>query len=268
MSVPANEYVNEVLRKVAARATFEIADRRGVRSGQIAVLGYPKSGTSWLASLFSAALSIPEPSFYRFPVLRSAVLHGHVSGVKNLPVAYIVRDPRDVFNSLYYHQARILQGESNPKYLREMQARYSGFPAPLTAETYNENIRAFVELELSDPRTSRMSWGDHVQSAHESAHSSEHFAIIRFEDLLEDTHSVFAELVSRLGRRASGPMIEKAVNRNRFELLSGGREKGKEDNSSFFRAGVAGAWKSSMPEVAAEMIPKAYGETMRLVGYQ
>ena len=258
---------DELLRKIASRATFRIADARGVRSGQVAVLGYPKSGTSWVAKLVSAALSLPEPSFYRAPILKPAVLHGHVTDIQRVPVAYVVRDPRDVMTSLYHHRARVMKDNRSPRHNDQMRERYACLPAPMNSDNYRENIHGFVEIEFSDPRDSRVPWDEHVRRALVMQKSAGNLEIVRYEDMLVDSEDSLEDLLVSLDFNPGRAMIAGAVETNSFEKLSGGRKAGEADGSSFFRAGEAGRWRKEMPEEAAQAISERFFAEMELFHY-
>lgn len=262
------ELADEMSRIVAARMTMGIASvRKGAGGRQIACLGYPKSGTSWVAHILSEALDVPEPSFYRLPVLKGAVLHGHRFGGPGLPTIYVVRDFRDVMVSLYHHRCRRLSSPKNPRYRGSMEERYRQLPLPFHHENVGENIECFIELEIRDPRDSRLGWPDHVARALDQD-TRRNFSIVRYEDLLIDPLKVLGgALQPVLDKALDHDRLESAVARNEFAALTGGRSAGDALDSSFYRSGTAGGWERVFDASATELVNAYAGPTLEKLGY-
>lgn len=259
---------DEASRVAASRATFGLAHLRGRYSNQLACIGYPKSGTSWLAKMLSSALEVPEPSFYRMPILRPAILHGHRFTGRGLPTIYVARDPRDVFVSMYFHRCRMLALPENPRYRQALSQRYEVLPKPLEPQWVDANIGDFVRLELESPRDSRVPWAEHSKwAADELAAGRDRFAEVRYEDLLREPVSVLASALETVGYPRPMSRIESAVEVNAFETLSGGRTQGEVDELSFYRSGAAGTWSAVLSRDLADEIGAAFEPQMRRHGY-
>ena len=270
MKVELVKRCDEVTRILAARATFSLAQLRGSSSNQIACIGYPKSGTSWMAKLLGGYFAIPEPSFYHVPVLRSAVLHGHRFTGSRVPTVYIVRDPRDVYISLYFHRCRMLIGDKNPRYRTALLSRYEVLPAPFVPEHFSENFFGFVELELESPRDVRIPWNEHVSWSQRQLNvGRSSYVEVLYEDLVANPKGELQRVVEAMepGSAADSDAMKATVEQNSFEALSGGRQSGETDETSFFRSGSAGGWREMLSDQSLELIAAKCGPQMSRLGY-
>lgn len=75
---------------------------------------------------------------------------------------------------------------------------------------------------------------------------------VRYEDLLENEETIVARLLGFLDVDASPAAIAQCRDAGSFKRLSGGRERGEEDQSNFFRKGVAGDWRQHLPTNLAQ----------------
>jgi len=81
-----------------------------------------------------------------------------------------------------------------------------------------------------------------VDSWHQYAGSSLCY-ILKYEALVSNPLVKMAEAIKHYGIKISGEELMNIINKNSFEILSGGRKKGSADTSSFFRSGISGDWK-------------------------
>jgi len=90
---------------------------------------------------------------------------------------------------------------------------------------------------------------------------------LRYEDLLVGEESILAQLLAFLGVDDSGQAVERCRDAGSFKRLSGGRERGEEDPSNFYRKGVAGDWRHHLPAVLAQQCCDRIADLMRAAGY-
>lgn len=94
---------------------------------------------------------------------------------------------------------------------------------------------------------------------------------LRYEDLKHDFRSTVAGAFAFLGASVSDDILAGCERETSFKRLSGGREAGEEDLRSFYRKGIVGDWRTSLPpelldiflEVAADrLVRSGYAETV------
>jgi hypothetical protein len=62
--------------------------------------------------------------------------------------------------------------------------------------------------------------------------------------------------------------VRRCVENASFENLSGGRQRGEEDHSSFFRKGIAGDWRNVFTEKDKRVYKEAVGDLIVKLGYE
>lgn len=149
------------------------------------VSGFPKSGTTWMTQLISAATGLPYPRLALLPVSFDAVLHGHsIPKPHNRPMAYIHRDGRECLLARYRHDC--LKSKEEPNV---------------------DGFRAYAETALDSGYAQE--WSNHVLTAHREV-GSEAFAWVGFADLKADTETTLATTLQQLGRDSTAQQIELA----------------------------------------------------------
>ena len=181
-----------------------------------------------------------------------------VGGVARFPragtagVVYLVRNPLDVAVAWAYH-LQLSIGAT----IRRMND-----PAAVEAKFPSGIGRAFP----SPFRT----WSGHVSSWMDQADLGIHVA--RYEDLLKDPRAGFGAIVRFTGLAWDGPRLERAVEHASFPRLQAQeRESGYVDKPravpSFFRAGVAGSWRTALTRAQVRTLVDAHGPVMERLGY-
>lgn len=93
--------------------------------------------------------------------------------------------------------------------------------------------------------------------------------VIRFEDLLTDDEGILEEtLLEKCELGVSRRRLRRAIERESFERLSGGRERGQEDTSAHYRKGIAGDWRNYFDEPLKDAFKERYGDLLIAVGYE
>ena len=91
---------------------------------------------------------------------------------------------------------------------------------------------------------------------------------VKYEDLLEQPMEEATRLFSHLGVSTDHEAVSIAVESASFEKLSGGRSRGVEDTSSFFRKGIAGDWKSQLEPALTQLVDRHCLPLMQRYGYE
>lgn len=174
-----------------------------------------------------------------------AVLKLHVEGSRHnasqlraagLPYLIMYRDLRDVAVSHYFYVRRT---PWHPEY-----------------DTYAE---LDVESGLVHfGRTLLPAFDNWVRSWHRNRDENRSL-IVRYEDLLSDTESIFTRIARLLGLDDSEDTVQEIVRAHSFENVSGGRERGRHSESSFYRKGVSGDWRNHFTDRVREVFKENAG---------
>jgi len=240
--------------------------RAKIHDDDLFLVSYPKSGNTWmrfmLANLLqtqqlgpeaepinfnSAVQFVPEYELHTRQVedaARPRILKSHAAYDPSFPrVAYLVRDPRDVYVS-YYHYMR--------KRLPE-------------ATTFSD----FIRIDGLHP----CHWHEHVGSWV----TQPNVLVIRYEDMLKDAAGQLRRLLDH-GRHTgfSPAQVDAAVARSSFNRMKAieqdkGRpfqsEQHRAQSTTFMRSGKANAWHDYFTPDDHAMIVNRMGPLMKRLGY-
>jgi hypothetical protein len=181
-------------------------------------------------------------------------------------VVHIVRDGRDVAVSSVYHQWNNATDQGGRRKLsREKVAKREAYREdPGTFGASGESIFAGAHVaEIA------RSWSTSVSRAMADATLlGDNYYQVRYEDLLAEPVGEVRRLLGFLGADSGEEVARKCVEAASFEQLSGGRSKGEEDSSSFYRKGVAGDWRNHFTEEDRRVFKEEAGELLIRLGYE
>jgi hypothetical protein len=238
----------------------------------IFLVGYFRSGSTWSRFLFGNFIQQDEPitftnmerlvpSIYSLPdrVLRTLprIIKSHECFDPRYPrVIYIVRDPRDVAVSFYFYNLKV----------RVIQDGYS----------MDEFVTRWVSAKVV-PYADRVGcWQDHVLSWIRLREGKPGFALVRYEDLLEDPARELRRLAPLIGIGATPQRIERAIKLSSATHMQSLEKKqskewettkGTRQDIPFVRDAKSGGWRNKLPETAVRTIEQAWGATMKELGY-
>ncbi len=175
-------------------------------------------------------------------------------------IIHIIRDGRDAAVSATHHVWNFSNVGVNKKISAKREA-YRQSPG----EALEEGIFAGGQL-----RNAAREWGSRVGRAAEdgAALLGESYAEVRYEDLLEWPAAEMERLAGFLGARTDDEAVRGCVEAASFENLSEGRKRGEEDETSFFRKGVAGDWKNVFTRRDRRVFKQEAGELLIRLGYE
>ena len=239
---------------LSARGVFE--DVAGVSAGELSLTelhtALPQvwaraaagSGDVWAVKAHDAYLSPLTGA----PVFCAAVSRGAV---------YLVRNPLDVVVSFAFFSAREGAAPDFDRTIRKLND-----PQRWLGEAGRVNISPQF---LSD-------WSGHVRGWLEQ--DAIPVAIVRYEDMLDDTAAAFSAALARLGVDGAldAGRVGAAVEAARFEKLRAeedeiGFQEKPEGAARFFREGRAGTWRTHLTLDQARRVVDAHGEMMVRLGY-
>ncbi|MFO0940328.1 MAG: sulfotransferase domain-containing protein [Pirellulales bacterium] len=246
---------------VAHHLTFFLGRKFPKAVPLIYVIGYPKSGTTWVCQLLSDYLQLPFPQHAILPVGCPAVVHGHETVRADYPQGiYVMRDGRDVAISAFHHLRKHSQLGGKSKGKTNFFAGRSG------DQSVSELLPDFVEHMWKHPFGAKIDWGKHVQSCF---HSTNHnFGVFRYEDLVDRPEHALTSMIENLTReQIDTTKLSSTCVRFTFEAISG-RASGTENKESYLRKGTHGDWRNHFTLAAAQAFDQCFGEALISAGYE
>jgi len=242
-----------------------------VRPEDTFLVSYPKSGNTWarflIANLVHPEQSpdfanidqlIPDPeglpkrTFDLLPNPRIIRTHSPFDP-QYRHVIYIVRDPRDiVVSQFHYHRKRKVIDDTYP-------------------------IEAFVSRFIVGDTAPHGSWKENVASWLAARFGDAQFLLLRYEDMIQDTHHELEKIACFLGIEVSSEQIANAVLRSsagqmrKLEQAKGDHcalIKGTRQDLPFVRVAKSGNWQGDLPEHCVATMEEVWGDWMSWLGYE
>jgi hypothetical protein len=154
---------------------------------------------------------------------------------------HAIRDGRDAAISNLYHRGRV-----------------TGQPPDFESARFHQLLEGYGREWSNHIRKFRAAFRDRADRYHE----------VRYEDLLTEPEARVGAILAFLGVDRTPERVHRMVAENAFQKLSGGREAGQEDRSSFYRKGVAGEWRTHLDERARKVFAEACGGLLEELGYE
>lgn len=111
-------------------------------------------------------------------------------------------------------------------------------------------------------------WANNVQSAEKFGEEHpERYLLVKYENMHSDPEKTLISILQYLGVSAEEKIVEECISKNEFKLFSGGREKGEEDNDSYFRTGTTEGWKDFLTNSALKGVYTNAGMLLKKLGY-
>jgi hypothetical protein len=266
--------VAEHLKRIKKALKTVLRDATGrdaaVFDDDIFIVSYPKSGNTWMRFLIGnlfwsdgatdfTNLEQRVPDIYRNPdkllqsLPRPRLLKSHECfEPRYRKVIYIVRDPRDVLVSYYFHLIKF----------RELS----------DAVSIKDFTRRFLSGTVNDPFGS---WAENVGSWLGARQDSPGFLLLRYEDMKANTLQSAARVADFIGGR-SAEVIRTAVEACTAERM---RElertqgelwkplKNTRKDIPFVRTATTGGWRELLGNDEAEVMERHWGKLMRTLNY-
>lgn len=221
----------------------------------ISINEYPKSGGTWVCRM------IRDVTGFRFddnaiPRPGRSVVKYHRLPLAVKRQAVVVRDPRDVFVSFYFHCKAIFQddpfnGQIVAMVEAEVFSRHADEPS---------RIAAFVDRLIDKPIYPRFTW--HAFYDHYLAQG---VPVFRYEDFRSDPAATLDRLLKAMDVAVPASVIDKVAEDHAIDKILAAR--GGEGGAHFIRRGKVGGYADTLsPEVIAR-IEAAEGATMHKFGY-
>lgn len=251
------------VRAAAHHVTWFLGQRFPDTFPFVFVVGYQKSGTTWMCQLVADYLQLPFPRHSLLPIGFEAVVHGHEPVRRSYRRGvYSVRDGRDAMVSAYFFLLRSVPDGDNPPMPPRLRRL---FPGLRNKAEVRKNLVPFMEREFTRPRYG-LHWGQHVRSYYDVRNPS--VVMLRYEDLLDDGAPALASAMAAMtGSEPDLPRAAAALERYSFARQSK-RKAGEEDRTRFLRKGQAGDWRNHFTREAAELFDRHAGDMLIQAGYE
>jgi len=243
------------------------------------VVGYPKSGNTWLCFLLAYCLNaeyddldapgIHPTNDYQRRYVKGGLAHrsyqnqvGQILKTHRLniqqpgkkPLIYLIRDGRDVMVSYYFYHRTYINTNSTQKYknwLRKIRNWSKSNPAKDC-----QDFAVFLEKYTDE-------WVIHVTTWL----NRQPTAVISYEDLKTAPEATLNTLFQNLNVEVAPETIQQALAIFNFKQLAKRRE-GEEDRSSFFRKGIVGDWQNHFSAQDLQFFTEKTREILTQTGYE
>ena len=230
------------------------------RDEDIFIVGYPKSGNTWMQSLMAGVLYCTDTEILPDKLAQEIVpdvdarkyykRFGNINFFKShsLPVPeyknviYLVRDARDVMVSYYYY---------------------------LKASGQNTGLDELIE-EQNVPQGK---WHEHIEAWHKNPYNAK-IIYIRYEDLLADPRRELKKILSFFNIDKEDVELDRVIQGNSFAEMQRKADyyqefgpKLRTKNREFFRKGEAGDYKNELNDKQINSITEKARGALKLFNY-
>ncbi len=253
----------------------------------IIVVGYPKSGNTWVTRLIAEVVECPVGGFYNSfnPSYKEIAIEGQdrmssykcykshhqlheLNSSPNDKIIYVVRDPRDVIISganFFNFDHKLLISKIIG---RNILSR--GILKMLNKYFYSKKfkIQKMYQAVLLGSQDAhywcRISWQKHIKPYM----NAENVLIIRYEDLIDDSYVEMKKVLKHIGIEKNKKSVLKAIDKQSFKKK---REKFLNDGdikkAEFLRCGKSKQWIKDLSKGQVDSINHDFKKEMELLRY-
>ncbi|PIE34919.1 hypothetical protein CSA56_06270 [candidate division KSB3 bacterium] len=248
------------------------------------VVGYPKSGNTWLTRLVAELIECPVQGFFDEPenpemaiegqerISDYVVFKGHqpfhfIQGrIKHRNIIYVVRDVRDVaVSGAYYfnfpstsektrdffHFSLIKRFVDKRKKMLEKQAKIWGM------------IQVLDKGSNTMTRWCRVPWDIHVNE-----YVDQNILIVRYEDLLANPVIQCKRILAHLNLERTDKKINEAIHMQSFTIAKNRfLAQGDHKRAYFLRQGKSGGWEKHLTRKQKNFLKKRFYNMLKFLKY-
>lgn len=257
---------------------------KNTEDNPIYVIGFPKSGNTWLARLLADITKSNMAVFSNDDVVNAAgnsnnrkdgrliyKLHdvGNTNNLQSDKVVYIVRDIRDVLVSAFFFSNKFVNQKSVRLENKSLSTKLWKVYFKSQIRRVNNNWGGgWLEILMNFIRGNKKNIGNWSYHVNYWAKQNR-VVIVRYEDLLVDTENELKKILYSLSLDICDESIRTAVFNQSFKKKKEDfQNAGDKINSNFLRNGKVGDWKNYFEPSLAEEIEKKHAVVMRRFGYE
>ena len=252
---------------------------------KIIIVGYPKSGNTWLCRLTAQTINCPVVGFWKSDHYEIAVEGNdrisdfecykshHQFSELNLDeiykIIYIIRDPRDIlYSGIGYFN--FIKGNYIDKLFKLSYGHYIiSFIKRVSNSKFGFYYKKkrlkraifFGDIKLQEWLS--VSWEEHV-----IGYQNKNILFIRYEDLLKDPLTEMKKLVKYLSLDIDNDHILKSIELQSFSNKKRKFEsEGDKLKANFLRSGISGSWKNKLSLKERIEFKSQIGNTMSMFNY-
>ena len=251
----------------------------------IYVVGFPKSGNTWLARLISETLdsnlapnnSIDAADFSENRKGKYIIFKQHtdenISDISKSSVIYIIRDVRDVLVSGFFfaHQwcdkAQITNSFFAKRFflyhIRKLNKQWQGTAWGELKLKIIGASKYFIQNKAQ--KKFYWNWRNHVRFWEKHPN----VIVVRYEDLLNHADAELEKIFITLNIKVDTKKLKNVVKNQSFEKKKSDFIKLNDlKNSQFLRNGKEGEWKVFLPQTLVKEIEQSHIEVLNRYGYK
>ncbi len=196
------------------------------------------------------ATSTAQPEIYGCPSKHMEVTDIH-SLLPSFKIIHIIRDPRDVLVSYFYHDL----GHMSRKLINIFTKR-----TVITKKLKNNPhwMASYFKTKL------KMLLG-HFEDFDCPPIPAENYLLIRYENLLSDTAGQMHRVLKFLGCSCQDSDLEKVIDEYAFKTITGGTS---ERRNSLIRKGRSGDWKNYIDKELMKILGRPFADLLIKLGYE
>ncbi len=240
--------------------TMQIGYKYAKRFPMYFVVGYPRSGTSWLSDLVADYYNLPRPKHYYLPIAFASVLHTHAKPSKKLKnTFYIYRDGRDTYTSYYFYEKRYVRENPNSFYSQQFHKMWGDRMFDPAYE--NENFSKYLDWVFEQ----KIRWSDHIRIWLEAAKKNKEIVVVSYEDLLKNTYQTMYDGIDQLDKSVNTEILQDIIEKNSFTKQM---KRPKIQHKTPLRKGKKNGWREVFSPESAQKFDDKCGEMLIKLGYE
>lgn len=247
------------MKGFAHYATMQIGYRYAKTFPMYFVVGFPRSGTSWLSDLVADYYNLPRPKHYYLPIAFGSVLHTHFKPSRRFKnTFYIYRDGREAYTSYYFYEKRYVKNNPDSFYSHQFKKLWGEQMFDSAYET--EHFAKYLDWAIKN----KALWSNHIDIWQSAAETNKEIVLIAYEELLERTYETMSRGIRQLDGSVNEVILNDIIEKNSFAKQMARPES---QHKTPLRKGKKDSWKTIFNEDSVALFNEHCGEKLIELGY-